>query len=344
MTFPLRCKLAALSVLTVMTTNPLHAQDTLNLPALGEIIRHDPAFDQLVPQGAKIEVLAGGFEWAEGPVWVPQDGGFLLFSDVIGNTIYKWVEGRGVSVFLKPSGYTGVAPWKPEPGSNGLALDPDGNLICCEHGDRRVSRMTWDGGKKTLVDNYQGKRLNSPNDQAWTRDGDLYFTDPPYGLPNREKDTRRELDFCGVYRLSADGELTLLTKEMTFPNGIGLSPDEKTLYIAQSDENAPIWKAFPITDDGTLGPSRMLYDASDMYGRHKGSCDGMAIDAQGNIFATGPGGVYVLTPEGKLLGRIDTKERTANCCFGGPDGSTLFMTADMWICRVKTTTKGVGWE
>jgi gluconolactonase len=320
----------------------LHAQDTESYPTLGEIVRIDPQLDALVPADAKIEVLAGGFDWSEGPVWVPRDGGYLLFSDLPPNSIMKWVEGKGISLFLKPAGYTGAAPYGGEPGSNGLALDRDGNLTLCEHGDRRMSRMTWDGGKRTLVDNYQGKRLNSPNDQVWHSSGDLYFTDPPYGLPRRWDDRRRELDFCGVYRLSPDGELTLLTKEMTRPNGIALSPDEKTLYVAQSDSEAAIWKAFPLNDDGTLGTGRVLLDVTDKVRQHKGLPDGMAVDAAGNLFATGPGGVWVLSPEGKPLGRIDTKEATANCCFGGPNGSTLYITADMWLCRVKTTTKGMG--
>jgi gluconolactonase len=318
------------------------AQDTTNYPTLGEIVRLEPQLDALIPSDARIEVLAGGFDWSEGPVWVPRDGGYLLFSDIPRNSIMQWVPGRGVSLFLKPSGYTGKADYGAEPGSNGLSLDPDGNLVCCEHGDRRMSRMTWDGGKRTLVDSYQGRRLNSPNDAVWHKNGDLYFTDPPYGLPERWEDPRRELDFCGVYRLTSSGELKLLTKEMTRPNGIGLSPDQRTLYVAQSDPDAALWKSFPLNSDGSLAAGRTFYDVTAMVDRHKGLPDGMAIDAQGNIFATGPGGVFIFTPQGTLLGRIDTKEATANCCFGGPDGSTLFITADMWLCRVETTTKGLG--
>ena len=317
------------------------AQDTLTFPTLGEIVRHDARFDALVPAGATIDVIGSGFAWSEGPVWVHRDGGFLLFSDIPHNRIMRWRAGDGVSLFLQPAGYTGVADYGGERGTNGLAIDAAGNLVCCEHGDRRVSRMTWDGGKRTVADNFQGQRFNSPNDLVYHSSGDLYCTDPPYGLPERWDDPRRELDFCGVYRLTPAGELTLLTREMTRPNGIGFSPDEKTLYVAQSDSEAAIWRAFAVEADGTLGASRVFYDATDMVQHHKGLPDGMAIDGAGNLFATGPGGVLVFAPDGTLLGRIDTKEATANCCFGGPNGSTLFITADMWLCKVETRTAGL---
>lgn len=318
------------------------AQDTVKFPTIGDVVKRDPAFDKLVASDAKIEVLAGGFTWSEGPVWVPRDGGYLLFSDIPPNRVMKWVEGEGVSVFLEPAGYTGAAEYSYEPGSNGLALDADGNLTLCEHGDRRVSLMTWDGGKRTLIDNYQGKRLNSPNDCCWGKNGDLYFTDPPYGMPGQWDSPMRELDFCGVYRLSKDGELTVIDKTLARPNGIGLSPDGKTLYVAQSDTPAAIWRKYPVAEDGSVGEGELFFDATEMAKEHRGLPDGFAIDAAGNVWATGPGGVLVLSPEGKLLGRIATGEATANCCFGGPDGTTLFMTADMWLCRIQTKTHGAG--
>lgn len=333
----------ALAVLVSLAGRPVSAQDTLNFPVLGERIEYDAALNDLIDKDAKLYVLSSGFDWTEGPVWVPQkDGpGALLFSDIPRNAIMKWVEGEGVSLWLTPSGFTGPHEYGGEPGSNGLLLDPDGRLVCCEHGDRRISVLTVDGGKRTLVDNYQGKRLNSPNDAVYHSNGDLYFTDPPYGLPNRWEDERRELDFCGVYRLSKDGKLTLLTDEMTRPNGIGFSPDEKTLYVAQSDPEAAIWKAFEVKDDGTLGKSRVVYDAT----KHvkegwPGLPDGMAIDKKGNVFATGPGGVYVFDKNDNLLGRISTGERTANCTFGGDDRSILYITADMYLCRIQTKTVG----
>ncbi len=310
---------------------------------IGSIERLDPAVNRLLPRDAVIEVLASGFEWSEGPVWVP-DGGYLLFSDIPRNQIVKWKEGAGISVFMKPSGYTGKPTFSgSEPGTNGLILDRQGRLVMCCHGDRAIKRVEKNGKITVLADRYQGKRLNSPNDLVYRSNGDLYFTDPPYGLPKRFDDPARELDFCGVYRLTPDGELTLLTQEMTRPNGIAFSPDEKTLYVAQSDPKAAIWKAFPVREDGTLGPGRVWYDATKWVGRRPGLPDGMAVDAAGNLWATAPGGVLILTPQGKLLGRIATGQRTANCTFG-EDGRTLFITADMYLCRVRTTTVGLGYR
>jgi len=309
--------------------------------AIGEIHRHDEAVDKLLPRDAKIEVLAGGFEWSEGPVWIPK-GGYLLFSDIPNNVIVKWHPKKGTSEFLKPSGYTGTAPFTgAEPGTNGLMLDSKGRPIMCCHGDRQVVRLEKDGTRTVLAAKYKGKRLNSPNDLVFHKNGDLYFTDPPYGLPKRYEDPARELDWCGVYRLSKDGRLTLLTKEMSRPNGIAFSPDYKTLYVANSDPKAAIWKSFPVKEDGTLGKSKLLYDATKFVGKRPGLPDGMAVDVDGNIWATGPGGVHIFTPQGKLLGRISTGEKTANCTFGGPDGGTLFLTADMYLCRVPTKTRGM---
>jgi gluconolactonase len=289
-----------------------------------------------------VEVLAGGFDWSEGPVWV-KAGGHLLFSDIPKNMIWKWSEKEGLKEFLRPSGYTGMEKFTgKEPGSNGLALDPKGNLILCQHGDRRVGRLEKDGKFTTLADKFDGKRLNSPNDLVFKSNGDLYFTDPPYGLPGIMSDPKKELPFQGVYRLKPNGELTLLTKEMTRPNGIGLSPDEKTLYVANSDPELAIWKAFPVKDDGTLGEGKVLFDATEWVKMKKpGLPDGLKVDAKGNIFATGPGGVLVLTPAGTLLGVIATGVPTANCGFGD-DGSTLYVTADKNLVRVKTKTKGQG--
>ncbi|MEM7315395.1 MAG: SMP-30/gluconolactonase/LRE family protein, partial [Planctomycetota bacterium] len=245
-------------------------------------------------------------------------------------------------VYLEPSGFTGVGEYSPERGCNGLALDAKGQLISCEHGDRRISLLTKGGGKMTLADKYQGKRLNSPNDVAVHSDGSLYFTDPPYGLPNRYESKERELDFCGVYRISPQGDLTLLTKKMTRPNGIAFSPDYKTLYVAQSDPKAAIINKFEVKADGTLGDAKLFYDATDMVDKLPGLPDGLKVDRDGNLWATCPGGVHVLNKDGKLLGRISTGEKTANCGWGN-DGSTLYLTADMYLCRIKTLTKGAGW-
>jgi gluconolactonase len=288
-----------------------------------------------------MEKLAGGLIWCEGPTWI-KDGGYVLFSDIPRNSVMKWKEGEGLSLFMRPAGYTGVVPYGREPGSNGLLTDPQGRVVFCEHGDRRVSRLEPNGGKKTLVDSYQGKRLNSPNDAVYNSNGDLYFTDPPYGLPENFDDPRRELDFCGVYRLSKDGQVTLLTDEMTRPNGIAFSPDEKTLYVAQSDPQAALWKAFEVHSDGTLGKGRVFYDmtAAAKQGK-KGLPDGMDVDNAGNVFATGPGGVHVFSPDGTLLGTLDTDEPTGNVCWGD-DGTVLYICANWYLVRIQTSTKGKG--
>ena len=220
--------------------------ENANYPTLGEVIRLDPALDKLIAQDARLEVIASGFDWTEGPLWLPDEKGpRLLFSDIPRNSIYEWRPDAGVRLFMQPSGFTGVGTYGQEPGSNGLLADQKGRLICCEHGDRRISVLTKDGGKMTLADRYEGKRFNSPNDGVFKSNGDLYFTDPPYGLPGNWDDSRRELDWCGVYRVTPAGIVTLLTKEMTRPNGIAFAPDEKTLYVAQSDPKAAVIKAFP---------------------------------------------------------------------------------------------------
>lgn len=339
-----------LLMLLVVAGSPIAAtaQDSVNFPQIGKIISLDPALASLVDEKSVIEVLSSGFDWSEGPVWVALKehpfGGYLLFSDIPNNRVVRWGEGEGAKTWQQPSGYTGVADYGAEPGSNGLILDGEGQLISCEHGDRRLSVLTAGGGKRTLVDAYEGKRLNSPNDACLGADGEsIYFTDPPYGLPNRWDDPLRELDFCGVYRLAPDGTVTLLTKEMTRPNGLAFSPDFKTLYVAQSDPTAAHWKAFPVKADGTLAEGRVFYDVTAAVKEGlPGLPDGLKVDEKGNLWATGPGGVYVITPEGKLLGRLSLGERTANCAWGN-DGTVLYLTADTYLCRIQTKTKGAGW-
>jgi len=318
------------------------------LPTVGSIERLDPRFDALVPPDAVIEVLASGFAWSEGPVWVASDkgglpAGCLLFSDIPHNRVHRWQPGKGLDVFMEPAGFTGPAEYGRERGSNGLTLDREGRLVLCEHGDRRISRLEPGGGKKTLADSYQGKRLNSPNDAVVHSSGAIYFTDPPYGLPQGWDDPRRELDFCGVYRIAPDGSLTLLCDTMTRPNGIALSPDERTLYVAQSDPKAPIWRAFSLAADGTLADvqaeGRVFFDATPLAKARRGNPDGLKVDTAGNVFATGPGGVLVFAPDGTHLGTLLTGQATANCAFG-EDGKTLFITADSLLCRVRLATKG----
>lgn len=329
--------------IVLAAVSPALADDLTPRPVMGAIVRVDPALDALIDPEAKLEVLAGGLNWSEGPAW-SKELGAVLFSDVPENHVLKWKEGEGLSVYLKPSGFTGILPYSREPGSNGLTFNARGELCSCEHGDRRVSVLTKGGGKRTIADNFEGKRFNSPNDLCFDRAGNLYLTDPPYGLPKGPADTEtRELEWNGVYRVSPDGRVTLLTKEMTFPNGIALSPDEKTLYVAQSDGKATLWKSFPVQPDGSLGASKVLADVTAMSqsGKYRGSCDGLKVDTRGNLWATGPGGVHVMTPDGKLLGRIETFMANGNCCFGD-DGSVLYICADAFLCRIKTKVKGCG--
>lgn len=337
---------SALLLTCVAITGTSWSQNTTNFPVIGEIHRFDPAFDALIPPDAEIEVISSGFEWSEGPVWIKDEesngGGYLLFSDIPNNRVMRWEEGVGSSVWMEKSGYTGTADYGREPGCNGLALDSKGRLLFCEHGDRRISVLTKNGGKRTVVDNFEGKRFNSPNDLAIHSSGAIYFTDPIFGLPQRWEDPMRELEFCGVYRVKPDGELTLLVKNLPRPNGIAFSPDEKTLYIANSGET-PYWMRYQLEDDGTLGDADVLWDPmKEKKAGLKGGCDGMKVDFQGNLFATGPGGVWVFSSKGKLLGRMQTFERNSNVAWGN-DGTVLYITSDMYLCRVKTATKGAGW-
>jgi len=307
-------------------------------PTTGRLISLDPRFDDLIAPDTPIEILAIGFAWCEGPIWLARDN-CLLVSDIPRNTIKKWSAREGLGTFMTPSGYTGIADYGREPGSNGLTLDLDGHLVLCEHGDRRVARLDWDGGKRTLVDEHDGKRLNSPNDLVFRSNGDLYFTDPPYGLPEQAADPRRELSFCGVYKLTPSRELTLLTDRMTRPNGLAFSPDERTLYVANSDRAAAHWMAYAVEADGALDEGRVFCDVTHLASALPGLPDGLKVDEQGHLFATGPGGVHVLTPDGEILGRIDTGLKTSNCAWGD-DGATLYMTADSHLLRIRTRTHG----
>ncbi|MDQ8189507.1 SMP-30/gluconolactonase/LRE family protein [Roseibacillus persicicus] len=303
------------------------------------IVSHDPSFDKLIAKDAEIEVLASGFSWSEGPVWDFSESR-LLFSDVPNNVVHSWSEERGLEVYLKPSGFTGVAKHSREPGSNGLAFDSTGRLLTCEHGDRRLSVLTPSGGKMTLADNYQGKRFNSPNDLVVHSSGSIFFTDPPYGLPNQGEGPEREMPENGVYRWDPDGKVTQVIDDLVRPNGVTLSPDEKTLYIAQSHREAPHIISYPVDASLQPGEPNVLFDSSQLTPKLPGLPDGLKVDREGNIWSSGPGGVIVLNPEGKLLGQILTGRRTANLAWGGSDRSTLYLTANHDLLRVKTKTAG----
>ena len=299
----------------------------------GTIERLDPRLDALIPAGANIQKLAGGFTFTEGPVWDRRNN-LLYFSDVRDNTIYSWGEDSGVRIFIQP--VYAEATDHPSVGSNGLTLDSEGRLVLMEHGYRRVSRLEANGERTPLVDNYRGNRLNSPNDVAWHSNGWIYFTDPPYGMAGLENDPARELDYNGIYRLSPEGEIQLLERNQTRPNGLVFSPDEETLYVANSDAENKVWYAYTVIH-GIIGNPRIFYDVNDQTG--EGAADGMKVDSQGNIFATGPGGVWIFDPDGTHLGTIKPDEVPANVAWGD-DGSTLYMTARTGLYRVRLSTSG----
>lgn len=348
-------------VAALTTARSAHAQQpapaaqvrglTAPYPTIGSIERLDPALDALLAPDAKIETIAEGFTWAEGPLFVRRGAGgkkgALLFTDVPKNVIYRWTEVDGLSVFMNNAGYSGTRTDLKEPGANGLALDARGRLLMCQHGERRLARvplpLAAQAAPQVVVDRFDGKRFNSPNDLVVHKRGEIFFTDPPYGLPGGVDDPGKELPFQGVYRVDARGTAHLLTKEVERPNGIALSPDGKTLYVANSFEAKRLWMAYPLNRDLSIGPGRVFFDATEhakQTGR-KGLPDGLAVDVKGNLFATGPGGVLVFSPAGKHLGTILTGELTANCKFGD-DGRTLYITADGIVARVRTKTKGLG--
>ena len=337
---PLMTRAAVVALLLVGTAAAV--QPPPPKPSAYRFDRVSPAFDALVPKDAQFEELAGGFKWAEGPVWDKKNGR-VLFTDIPNNRVVAWAAGKGASDFLKPSGFTGGAKFDGrEPGANGLAFNKAGELVLCQHGDRRVAKRVGEQFV-TIADKHDGKRFNSPNDLAIKSNGDIYFTDPPYGLPKGMDDPAKEIPYQGVYRVTPDGKVTLLTKEMSRPNGIAFSPDEKTVYVANSDMDKPVLMAFPVQADGTFGAGAVFFDAKPLVKKdHPGAPDGLKVDAKGNLFATGPGGVLVISPAGTRLGTIYTGVPTANCGWGD-DGSVLYITANDKLLRVKTGTKGAGW-
>ena len=301
---------------------------------VGSFLRSDPAFNSLVPLDAKIEKLAGGFTFTEGPVWRPQ--GAVWFSDVVGNVVRQWTPDGKVVEILRPGGYDGNAlPAGGFVGPNGMVADKDGAVLLCQHGNRRIARISKDMRVSTLADRYEGKRLNSPNDLVFHSDGSLYFTDPPYGFPKQDEDPAKELAFNGVYRL-ANGKLQLIIKDLTRPNGIAFSPDYKTLYVANSDKKK-VWMRYDVAADGSVRNGRVFADVDSE--KEDGVPDGMKVDSLGNIYGTGPGGIWVFSPEGKHLGTIKLPETAANCAWGD-DGKSLYITAVTGLYRVKLTVAG----
>jgi gluconolactonase len=316
----------------------------LCLPSAAQTVirRMDPALDKVLSPTAKIEKVAGNFQFVEGPVWY-RPGGYLLFSDIPGNVIMKWSASGGAVVF-RDHIYAGEYPAGKQVGTNGLTLDKLGRIIAAEHGNRRVSRIAKDGKLTVLADRYEGQRLNSPNDVVVKKNGDIYFTDPPFGLLNpgegldkAAKNPLRELNFNGVFRITAPGKIDAVAKDLALPNGLAFSPDEKKLYVANSAGKT--WSVYDVQADGTLANSRIFFDATKETAA--GLPDGMKVDSAGNLWATGPGGILVISPQARLLGVIAFPEVPANCAWGDKDGKTLYVTARTTLYRIKTKITGI---
>lgn len=315
----------------------------------GQIVKLDAALDAIVPANTHVEKVADGFGFLEGPVWVHDTNpGYLLFSDIPANAIDKWGPGAKTSVFLSKSGFTGTNPvnvgYKINNGhaevtligSNGITLDKQGRITFCQHGDRAVARLEKDGKRTIIADKYEGKRLNSPNDLVYKSDGSLYFTDPPFGLPKLDQDPQKQLPFNGFYRWS-NGKVQLLSRDLKAPNGIAFSPDEKYLYV--NDSSAKTYWRFEVLPDGSIANGRIFFDMS--ASKDEGVPDGMKLDQKGNIYGVGPGGVWILSPEGKHLGTIKAAEEPANLAWGDADGKTLYLTARTGLYRVKLNIAGI---
>ncbi len=308
------------------------------VPVKGVVERSDPALDAIVPQNPKFERVAEGFLFTEGPVWVPE-GGYLLFSDPNANTIYRWSPDGQISVFRSKSGYTGVDVGEyGQPGSNGLTLDAEGRLTINEHGNRRVVRMERPGNLTVLADRYDGKRLNSPNDLVYRSDGALFFTDPPFGLPRAFDDARKELPFSGVYCVNG-GETRLVSTDLDGPNGLALSPDEKYLYVDNWNLKRKVVMRYEVNSDCTLRNGRLFADLTKEGGED--ALDGLKVDQAGNVYLSGPRGVWVLSPEGKHLGTLVLPDHPHNFAWGDEDGRTLYLTARSSVYRVRLNIPGI---
>jgi gluconolactonase len=303
----------------------------------------DQAFDRIVPAGAKIEKLAGGFQFTEGPVWVPktaENDGYLLFSDPNSNLIYRWTQDGQLSIFMTKSGYRGIDIGEyGQPGSNGLTLDGQGRLTINQHGNRRVVRLEKNGQLTVLADHYEGKRLNSPNDLVYKSDGALYFTDPPFGLPRFFDDARKELPYSGVFRVATDGKVQLLSTDLKGPNGIAFSPDEKYLYVDNWDAEEKVVMRYEVRPDGTLDSGEVFFDMTSASGED--ALDGMKVDVEGNLYVSGPGGIWILSPEGKHLGTISGPEHPHNFAWGDDDGKTLYLCAQTGLYRIRLNIAGI---
>jgi gluconolactonase len=302
-----------------------------------EVVRLDPGIDTIVPLNPKIFKLAEGFQFTEGPVWVKP--GYLLFSDPNANKIYRYTASGALSVFKSNSGYSGkdIAEYF-QPGSNGLTLDPQGRLTINEHGNRRITRLEQDGKLTVLADRFEGKRLNSPNDLVYRSDGTLFFTDPPFGLPKFYDDPRKELPYSGVFALYK-GHLRLVSTDLKGPNGIAFSPDERYLYVGNWDPEKKIVMRYEINPDATLSNGKVFFDMTSAAG--KDAIDGIKVDEQGNLYVSGPGGLWIISSAGEHLGTIAAPKHPHNLAWGGDDGKTLYMTAQGTLYRMPLNVPGI---
>lgn len=318
---------------------PAVAQRT-RYTTMGQVVRQSPALDQVVAPDARIEIIAAGLSHAEGPLWVA-DSTMLLFSDAPTRTIYRWTSTGGLSKFLESTGFSGRMPYGKEPGTNGLALDGQGNLLLADHGDRRVATLPLGqaSGKRTLTDAFDGRRYNSPNDLVMHPNGSLYFTDPPYGLPQQAQSPLREQPVNGLYRRSPKGQITREVADLTLPNGLALSANGRTLYVSQSDSLRPLIMRYPVRGNGKLGKGAVFFDMTPLPRRPKDVPDGLKLDRAGNVWVAGHGGLVILSPQGQHLGTLDVGEVVANCAWGD-DGSTLYFTAGSFVCRIRTLAQG----
>jgi len=325
-------------LMMAVACNNTQQSQQMKYKTTGSIERLDPALDAIIDTSTQAEIIAEGFEWSEGPLWIESEQ-MLLFSDVPANKVYKWTEANGAEIYLEPSGYTDTATSNSkEPGSNGLALDSEGNLVLCQHGNRQVAKMDAPLNKPEarfipLAEKYEGKRFSSPNDVVFNSVGDLFFTDPPYGLPaQNDDDPAKEIPFNGIYKVKSTGELILLADGITRPNGIAFFPGEKKMLVANSDPNAANWYVLDATDP--LATPTLFYSATNERDGLKGLPDGLKIDNKGNVFTSGPGGIWIFNPEGKVLGKIKLDEAASNVALSA-DEKTIYITNDMYVLRVK---------
>ncbi|MEP7253546.1 MAG: SMP-30/gluconolactonase/LRE family protein [Ginsengibacter sp.] len=329
-------KLSLLVYVTLfLFTHISFAQQKVSPSAIVE--RFDKAIDAIIKKDAIVEVIADSFDWVEGPVWIESEK-MLLVSDIPKNSIYKWTAEKGKELYLKPSGYTKGQPRVGETGSNGLAVNSKSELVLCQHGNRGIAIMKAPINAPVaeftiLADNYRGKKFNSPNDLALKSNGDIYFTDPPYGLVKGMDDPGKEIPFQGVYRISKGGEVTLLTDTISRPNGIAFFPGEKKLLIANSDPEKPNWYVYDVDKNGLLQNGKIFYDGTEAYKEENRPPDGIKIDDKGNVFAIGPGGVWIFNKSGTALGRIKANITTSNCAFAD-NCKTLFITADDYLLKI----------